>query len=405
MSAADETAPLAGVRVLECGHYIAGPRCTQILADHGAEVIKLEPPGGDASRQSAPIREGWSMYFAAHNRRKRSVVIDLKQPGGREILDRMIKWADVIVTSYRPSASEKLGLTYAAASKLNPRIVVVRISAFGAGPNGRSVPGFDGTVQARSGLAHMVGEADGPPTITSVPLMDYFTAVQASLAAMLGLRLRDQTGRGTEYDVSMMDAATTTLGYLFAEVMIAGVSPKRTGSRAPYALTAAYEAADGFVYIAPMGGPAWAALANLIGKPEWAKDDHHLFDAGTRLTHRDEVERAITTWTRTLPRAAIVRTLTEAGVPCGVVNSVNEVATDPLLIERKMLTDVRLGTSDTTVPMPGIELKRVGANGAHPAESPAAVPELGMHTDEVLTELGFDPAQVATWAENKVIYR
>jgi crotonobetainyl-CoA:carnitine CoA-transferase CaiB-like acyl-CoA transferase len=383
---------LQGLRVLECGHFIAGPRCAQILADHGAEVVKLEPPGGDLSRRSAPKINGWSLYFAAHNRHKQSVVVDLKRPEAQPVLARLIEWADVIVTNFTPAATARLGLDFASASKVNPRIVVVRISAYGITGSGRDLPGFDGTVQARSGLAHMVGPADRPPTVTSVPLTDYLTAVEGALGAMLGLSRRDLTNQGQEVDVSMMDAANTLLGYLYAEVLVGGKAPMRTGSRAPYALTGAYEAADGFLYIAPIGDAAWAALTGLIGHPEWATPASRYSDPDTRLRDRDIVEGAVNQWTRGFSRDELIGRLDAVGIPCGPVRSVDEVAVDPLLAERAMLEDVVLGSSGDVVPMPGVEIK---LTGVEPEHDRAMVPELGMHTDDVLGRLGFDAAEIA----------
>jgi crotonobetainyl-CoA:carnitine CoA-transferase CaiB-like acyl-CoA transferase len=383
-------APLAGVHVLECAHYIAGPRCAQILADHGAEVLKLEPPTGDPSRRSAPRHDSWSLYFAAHNRGKQSVSVNLKRPEAARILERMIAWADVIVTNYTPEATERLGLAFSAASRVNPRIVVVRMSAYGMSGSNRDLPGFDGTIQARSGLAHMVGAADGPPTVTSVPLTDYFAAVEGALGALLGLRLRDSTGQGQEVDVSMMDATSTVLGYLYAEVLTYGAHPMRSGNRAPYALTAAFEARDGYVYIAPMGDPAWKALCDLIGRPEWSTPGATYADSDARLRDRDVIESAVTRWTRGLPRATIVDTLSRAGIPCGEVNSVEDVARSPWLTEREMLQDVDLGETGHSVPMPGVEIKLGGIQ----KPPRAVVPALGADTRAVLGRLGFTESEL-----------
>jgi crotonobetainyl-CoA:carnitine CoA-transferase CaiB-like acyl-CoA transferase len=385
------TRPLDGLRVLECGHFIAGPRCAQILGDHGAEVIKLEPPNGDPARRSPPRLSEWSLYFAAHNRGKQSIAVDLKNPDGREILARLVRWADVIVTNFTPSASERLGLDFESASRLNPTIVVVRISAYGVSGSDRDLPGFDGTVQATSGFAHMVGPGDRPPTVTSVPLLDYVAAIEGAFGALLGLRRRDLTGVGQEIDASMMDAASTLLGYLYAEVLVSGRSPMRTGSHAPYALTGAYAASDGFVYIAPMGDAAWTALCNLIGRPDWAKAGSPYFDPESRLRDRIAIEAAIERWTRGLDRATLIATLKAAGIPCGPMRSVEEVANDPRLRERRMLTDVRLGATAEHVPMPGIEVKVSGSEG--PAASPV-VPALGADTDAILSRLGYESAEI-----------
>lgn len=399
---------LRGVRVLECTHFISGPHCGQLMADHGAEVIKLEPLTGDPSRTSPPIRSGWSMYFAAHNRRKESVSVDLKQDGGREVLRRLIEWADVLITNYTPGASERLGLDFATASQVNPRIVVVRISAFGVTGTDRGLPGFDGTVQARSGFAHMVGPQDRPPTVTSVPVLDFLGAVEAAYGAMLGLRQRDQTGQGAEVDVSMMDAASTVLGYLYAEVIVAGQNPMRTGSRAPYALTGAYESADGYLYIAPIGLQAWQALCGLIGHPDWAAPGAPYLDADTRLRDRDLIEDAIAEWTRSLSNAQVIEACERAKIPCGAIQSVRDVVADPLLTERGMLQQVELGAGGAAVPMPGTEIKITGPEvkpdcAAAGAPDLPVVPALGADTKTVLSRLGFSAAQLDKWLAERVI--
>lgn len=397
---------LRGVRVLECTHFISGPRCGQLLADHGAEVIKLEPPSGDPARKSPPIRSGWSLYFAAHNRSKESVSVDLKQDGGRLILRRLIEWADVLITNYTPGASERLGLDFRGASQVNPRIVVVRISAFGLTGADRNLPGFDGTVQARSGFAHMVGPEDRPPTVTSVPVLDFLGAVEGAYGALLGLHQREQTGRGTEVDVSMMDAASTVLGYLYAEVIDGGKDPKRTGSRAPYALTGAYQSLDGFLYIAPIGYAAWKALSEHVGHPEWAAEGAAYLDANARLQDRAIIEGAVERWTAGLTNAQVMDACEAAGIPCGVIKSVKDVVTDPLLAERGMIQPVELGTSGQTVPMPGVEIKIGGGEQADgPAQDgPPAVPDLGADTQAVLGRLGFSADQIAQWRSDRVIF-
>jgi crotonobetainyl-CoA:carnitine CoA-transferase CaiB-like acyl-CoA transferase len=330
------------------------------------------------------------MYFAAHNRNKQSIVVNLKHAASSTVVERLIAWADVIVTNYTPGAIERLGLDFNAAARINPRVVVVRISAYGLTGSNRDVPGFDGTVQARSGLAHMVGEANGPPTITSVPLTDYFAAVEGALGAVLALRRRDLTGKGEEVDVSMMDATSTVLGYLYAEVLDFGVRPKRTGSRAPYALTGAFEARDGFVYIAPMGDHAWSSLCGLIGRPEWSSPGAEYADADARLRDRDIIERAVTEWTRALPRDDIVDRLMQAGIPCGQVNSVEEISRDSMLRERDMLRPVELGVGGPSVPMPGIEIKLRDTRSSQRA----IVPRLGADTQRVLARLGFSEPEV-----------
>jgi CoA:oxalate CoA-transferase len=393
---------LSGIKVLECAHFISGTHCAQILSDHGAEVVKLEPLDGDPSRKSPPIWNDWSLYFAAHNRGKKSIAANIKTVDGRRILDRLIEWADVIVTNYTSGAVERLGLDYASASRLNRRVVVVRISAFGATGSERDVPGFDGTIQARTGLAHMIGPPDRPPTVTSVPVIDYLAAVEGAFAAMLGLQGREQTGEGQELDVSMMDAASTVLGYLYAEVLTRGNDPMRSGSRAPYAVTGAYEAKDGWVYIAPIGVGPWTALCELIGRPEWADDGAPYRDPEIRVRERSVVEAALTDWTRKRTRDELTDILFRAGVPCGRVNSVFDAAGDGLLREREMLQTVRLGSSGHAAPMPGVEIKLNGSgSGSNGTEE--VVPELGGQTGEVLSSLGFSDEEMTAWRTGGIV--
>jgi crotonobetainyl-CoA:carnitine CoA-transferase CaiB-like acyl-CoA transferase len=340
------------------------------------------------------------MYFTAHNRYKQSLAIDLKRPEASPILERLLGWADVLVTNYTPSAVERLGLDYISASRINSRLVVVRISAYGKSGSGREVPGFDGTVQARSGLAHMVGSPDGPPTITSLPLTDYLVAVEGALGALLGLQLRTVTGQGQEVDVSMLDATSTVLGYLYAEVLAYGQQPIRSGNRAPYALTGAYPASDGYVYVAPLGDQAWRSLCGLIGRSEWALPGARYADPDTRLRERDIVEAGVGEWTRTLPRSELIVRLADAGIPCGELKTVAEVAVDPLLRERCMLRQVELGTSGTMVPMPGVEIKLDGAAGD---DRHASAPALGAHSRQVLRQLGFGDDEVERLKRTGVI--
>lgn len=394
------TGALKGLRVLECAHFIAGPRCAQILADHGAEVVKLEPPGGDLSRRSAPYRHGWSLYFAAHNHGKKSIVVNLKDSDGQRVLRRLIEWAEVVITNYTPGATERLGLDFESASQINPSVVVVRISAYGAAGSGRDLPGFDGNIQARSGLAHMVGPADRPPTITSVPVIDYLAALEGVVGALLGLRHRDVTGKGVELDISMLDATATVLGYLYAEVLVSGHEPMRTGSRAPYAFTGAYEASDGYVYIAPIGAPAWRALCDLVGRPEWSEPGAAYLDTDARLRDRNLIESVVNSWTRRHTRDRLVEMFGSAGVACGRVNSVAEVAVDPLLSERAMIKNVALGSSGETVPMPGVEVK---LGGFPDVDDCPITPELGAHTHDVLIALGFSEVEVKKLRDTAVV--
>jgi crotonobetainyl-CoA:carnitine CoA-transferase CaiB-like acyl-CoA transferase len=264
------------------------------------------------------------------------------------------------------------------------------MSAYGSTGADRDQPGFDGQIQARSGLAHMIGPADRPPTITSVPITDFLAAVEGAFAALVGLQRRNLTGEGQEVDVSMLDATSTLLGYLYADVTVFGHEPMRTGSRSPFALTGAFEANDGFVYLSPMGSAAWTKLFELIGRPEWGAPGSEYADVDVRLRDRDVIESAVTSWTRRFSRQRLQEILQGAGIASGPVNSVNEAMANPLLSDRGMIEEVALGGDHTRVPMPGTEVK---VRGVHPPDT-RVVPELGADTDAVLSGVGYTRAEI-----------
>jgi crotonobetainyl-CoA:carnitine CoA-transferase CaiB-like acyl-CoA transferase len=350
-------------------------------------VIKLEPPAGDPSRSALPRHEGHSLYFTSHNRRKKSVVVDLKSPGGRDSLARFLNWADVVVTNYSPEAAAGLGLDFASASAVNPRIVVLHITGYGL--DGSDAFGaFDGTIQARSGIADLIGAADGPPTVTAIPIIDHLAAIDAAYAVCLALRKRDATGAGVSVDVALFDVATSILAYAYGDVLVRGTRPQRNGSRAPYAFTTTYQAADGHVFIAPMGSAMWSALSEIVGHPEWAAPDaEYLLDPDARIRDRALIEPQIEAWTRLHDRADIIAALSGAGIACGPVNRIDEAINDPIVAARGMVQWITAGDPPVRIPVPGIELK-VGPR-PDAADTPR-VPDLGTDTTAVFQQLGFD---------------
>jgi CoA:oxalate CoA-transferase len=392
---------LTGIRVVELGHFIAGPRCTQLLADHGAEVLKLEPLTGDPSRGAQPRHRGTSFYFASHNHRKKSVAVDLKTDRGQSILRRCIEWADVLVTNFSPPAASALGIDHPAVSAINPRTIVLQISAYGLDAEPQDSGGFDGTIQARSGIAHLVGERDGPPTVTAIPIVDHLTAIDAAYAVTLALRRREVTGVGVSIDVSLMDVAMSILAYAYGDVLVRDVHPHRDGSRAPYAFTTSYPALDGHVFIAPTTPAMWQTLSRLVGHPEWAQPGSDYLEIDARLRDRVTLEADIARWTIGHTRSELIRILGDAGVACGPMNRIDEAIRDPIVERRGLVEWVTAGgPGGVAIPVPGIELK-FGSTRARPLAG--NVPALGAETDEVLSALGYDPASIAELRADRII--
>ena len=375
---------MSGVRVLEIAHYIAGPQCCQILADHGAEVIKVEPPAGESGRQAQPVHEGESFYFAAHNRNKRSISLDLRSDRGNEVLQDLIGWADVLVTNYANGVPARLGFDFDEVRRINPRTVMVHITGFGQTGPYSSWVAYDGIIQAMSGLADMTGEPDGQPTIAGPFVADNVTGMQAAMGAMLGLLARERTGRGQLIDVGMLDSMIPLLAHHLS-VADAGLGePTRWGSSLPTNYSGLYPTTDGWVYLAPITPRMWDAFSTVLGHPEWA--ERETAEPGWRVREREQVDADVTEWTRTRTKDEVVEALQSNGVVCGPVQSVNDLLSDPQVQRRGITVPVPLSNgAHATVPGPALRLSDT------PARSPERPPQLGEHTDEVLTLVGHPP--------------
>ena len=386
---------LDGIRVIELGHAISAPHCAQILADHGADVIRIEPPGGDRTRGALPVEHGDSLYFAAHNRGKRSIVVDLKHPQGLDIALALLSTADVLVTNYSAGVPDRLGIGYGVVSQRNPRLVFVHITGFGSHGAGREYGAYDGIIQAMSGVPSLTGQPGGPPMFTGAFVADHLAATQAAVGALLGLARRGITGTGSFVDVSMLDGYLTTLAHHVGSALDAGEVPEANGNMVPTAFANTFPAADGLVYLAPLSPAAWQALCEVIGAPQW------LADAEPRWRIRDgraEAERVVAEWTSGRKRREIIDQLRAAGVPCGPVNNVAEAVTDPVHEGRDPVLRV-LMPSGRQVHVPGPEVR---LDDPEPAGQPT-IPAPGEHTAQVLAELGYSQAELAAMANSGVI--
>ncbi len=383
--------PLAGLRVLDLTRVLAGPFATMMLADLGAEVIKVERPGdGDETRSIPPHQEGESHYFMSINRNKPGIVVDLKDPRGREVALDLARRSEVCMDNFRPGVAGRLGLDHDALRSVNPEIICASISAFGqTGPwAGRSA--FDVAMQAMAGAMSLTGEPGGTPMRMGLPMADLGTGLVAVIGVLAAVVEKQRTGRGQMVDISMFDAMTALLTQFAGRWFMTGESAEPVGSGHPgVSPYGAYEAADGHIVIANLGESFWPKIALAIGRPELAGDERYLTNQ-LRLERRAEIDGLITAATRTRPVAEWERIFEAHDVPHAPVMRVGQVLEHPQAAARGMVTEIdhpKLGRMRTT--------GRAIHFPAHDRDRFEPAPLLGQHTDEVLREvLGYPSARI-----------
>lgn len=370
--------PLAGLTVIDLTRVLAGPLCTMLLGDMGAEVIKIEDPRhGDDTREWAPFVGGVSTYFLGVNRNKKSVAIDLKSADGTAFLTDLIRSSDVLVENFRPGTLDRLGFGPDRARALNDRLIYCSISGYGSTGPRCDLPGYDLVIQGESGLMDVTGFPETGPTKVGVAITDCLAALYAVQGILLAHIARQRTGKGQVVDIALLDAAVSVLGLPTGIVAATGRSPGRLGnahpSLAPYE---PYPAADGQVIVAVANERLWARFCSAIGAGALEHDPRFATNTD-RLRNRASLNAHIEHLFRDQPVDAIMARLGTAGVPCGRVRTIDEVLEDPQLAARGMLLDVVAG--DRTVRVPGnpVTLSDAGAVPAHPP------PALGEHTSEV----------------------
>jgi crotonobetainyl-CoA:carnitine CoA-transferase CaiB-like acyl-CoA transferase len=384
--------PLAEIRVLDFTHAIAGPTCTQMLQQLGAEVIKIEPPGkGDDFRHYTEHAglPGMSVPFAATNAGKRSVTINLKSEEGRALALRLAARADIVAENYRPGVIDRLGLGYAALSAANPRLLMLSLSGFGQDGPLRDWGAYDHIAQAVSGMAIMNGTEAGPFKI-GVPVVDCFTGYLGVIALLAALRERDATGRGKRIDVAMLDAALKIMGSAASVWSYTGVAPKGTGNRGFRLVATAeyYATTDGWIALGANHQHQIEALFRTIGHPEVLADPRFA-DHGARVANYAALKAWLTDYLLTRTAAELEAELTAAGVPTAMLRDIGEVLQHPHMAGRGLL-------QDAVLPNHAAPLGVLGPGFAVEADAqPPRVPALGADTDAVLAELGLTPEEIA----------
>ena len=388
-SAGPVAGPLAHLRVIDLTQHRAGPTAVRQLADWGAEVIKIEPPGSTAGDAVGGSRHGFD--FQNLHRNKRAMTLNLKSPEGRDIFYRLVRGADVVVENYRSDVKHRLGIAYEALAAINPRIVYGSISGFGQSGPDATRPGVDQIAQGLGGLMSITGLPGQGPVRVGIPIADLTSGLLLSQAILLALYAREQTGKGQWVHTSLLEAQLFMLDFQAARWLIAGEVPGQAGNDHPTGVpTGVFPCSDGHVNIAASGNALYQRLCGALNAPELQLEPAFATPQA-RLKHRAALNARIAAITRAEPAAHWVRLLNAAGVPCGAINRIDQAFANPQVEHLAIARPVqhpKLG-SFKVVGQP------ITLSGAPQPAAMRPSPDLGQHTDEVMSALGFDAAEVA----------
>jgi formyl-CoA transferase len=391
---------LAGLKVLELGQLIAGPFAAKTLADFGAEVIKIEPPGsGDPLRKWRMLKDDTSVWWQVQSRNKRSLALDLRTPEGQALVRQLAQEADVLIENFRPGAMEGWGLAPEDLVASNPRLIVLRISGYGQTGPYRNRPGFGVIGEAMGGLRHLTAEPGRVPVRVGVSIGDTLAALHGVIGILLALQHRHATGQGQVIDVALYEAVFNCMESLLPEFSAFGAVRGAAGSTLPgIAPTNAYLCQDGaYALIAGNGDSIFKRLMALIGRPDLA-DDPTLADNAGRVARVQELDDAIGAWAAQRPVQVVLEALEQASVPAGKIYSVSDIATDPHYAARGMLQQVQMDDGSTLV-VPGVVPKLSRTPGSHRRNAP----HLGQDSDQILVEMGLSPQQINELHERGIV--
>lgn len=387
--------PLKGLKVLDFSHAADGPTCGLMLAQAGADVIKVEPLQGEPYRRGLTAA---AVYNA--NRNKRGLALNLQSHEGREIARKLASTSDIIIESFTPGVADRLGIGYAEINSFNPRIVYCSISGFGqTGPYSQR-PAYDPVIQAISGFMATTGEAGRPPVRVAPGVIGLGAAFIAAWGIALAVIARQQTGKGQHIDTAFLDTAVFFMSFIIAGYSITGFTSPRMGSaNAVFVPYQCFEAADRYIFIGITHDRFWEAFCTALGLARLGSDDRYRTAEG-RLLHRDELVAEVACELKKLPSSEILAKLEAADVPCAPVKEVSEVISDPQVEAREMLIDMQYpGTG--SMKLAGLPFKASGMGNPEPVRAPL----LGEHTGEILEELGYSKAAIDSLVQNGVIFK
>jgi len=393
--------PLEGIRVVDLTRILAGPYCTMMLGDMGAEVIKIEhPKGGDDTRGwGPPFLNGVSTYFISINRNKKSLTLNLKDERGKELLRDLIRKGDVVVENFRPGALDKLGFSWEEIHRINPAVIFASLSGFGQTGPRRSEPGFDVVIQGEGGIMSITGEPDGPPSKFGASIADITAGMLAAQGVLLSLYHREKTGVGQMVDVGMLDGQVALLTYHANNYFGTGKLPPRRGNKhpsiTPYEM---YACKDGYFNLGVGNDSLWRRFCDAMGLGD-IKEDPKFAINKDRVDNRLELQEILDAFFAEKTVGETLDTLRGAGIPCGPINNLAQVLSEPQILAREMVVDVDVPVAGPTK-VTGVPIKLSKTPGA--VRTPP--PTLGQHTDEVLESvLGMDEAQRNTLREDGVV--
>ena len=392
-------AALENIKVVDLTRTLAGPFCTMMLGDMGADVIKIEEPErGDETRSWTPFWNGESTQFVSFNRNKRSLSLNLREKEGLDIVRALAKDADVMIESFRAGALDRMGLGYEEISSINPGIVYCSISGYGrTGPMAEK-PGYDLIIQAYSGLMDLTGEPDGLPLRVGFSLVDLFTGMMAFGSIVTALYHKQATGQGQRLEAALLDGQVAALSYHATAYLATGNVPQRMGSGHPSLVPyQSFQASDGYFILGVANQGLWERFCQGIGRTDLLEDPRFKTN-DDRVAHRAECVAALSEIFKTRPVAEWVEIIEECGVPCGPINRVDDVVHNPQVNARNMIAELtHPNVPDLKIPNSPLKL------GETPAEIKRPPPLLGQHNKEILTELGYGPDDINSLRQKGVI--
>jgi formyl-CoA transferase len=392
--------PLQGIRVLELGSLIAGPFCAKTLADFGAEVIKIEPPGeGDPLRTWRRMRNGVSLWWHVQSRNKKSVTCDLRSPEGQEIVRRLARGCDIAIENFRPGALEKWNLGWDALSRENPKLILVRISGYGQTGPYRGRPGFAAIAEAVGGLRYVNGFPDRPPARPNLSLGDTLASLHGVIGALLALHHISNGGKGQVIDVALYESVFNCMESLLPEYSAGGYVRERSGSALPgIAPSNLYPCKGGaYVLIAGNADSLFRRLMAGIGRED-LRDDPALARNDGRAAQMQRIDDAIAEWTSRFSQEEVLKAMEKAEVPAGRIYSAADIAADPHFSARGMIRDIVAGDGEP-LQVPGV----IPVLSETPGEIRTSAPKLGEHTDDVLREIGFSGKEIEGFRQKGIV--